>query len=144
MCFTGFMTQGPSADSMRAVTPEPVIKNTAGRIGSMDHHRPLTLAPYTGPSHWPLTLAIGISKVLESILLDRLGDSINTRDNQFGLKPKHGTELCMYSLKEIVEMYRGQNSSVLIGVIDASKAFDRVNLQKLLKNVIKGMYLLAL
>ena len=118
ICFTGFMTHGLLPDSMLAVTLVPVIKNKAGKIGSMDNYRPIALASV-------------ISKVLESILLDRLGNYINTRDNQFGFKPKHGTELCIYSLKEIVEMYRGQNSSVLIGVIDASKAFDRVNHQKL-------------
>ena len=37
ICFTGFMTHGLLPDSMLAVTLVPVIKNKAGKIGSMDH-----------------------------------------------------------------------------------------------------------
>ena len=44
--------------TLLAVTLVPVIKNKAGKIGSMDHYRPIALAS-------------GISKVLGSILLDR-------------------------------------------------------------------------
>ena len=56
--------------------------------------------------------------------LGRLSCYVDTTDNQFGFKAKHGTDPCIYALKEVVEMYRRQNSSVLIGFIDASKAFD--------------------
>jgi len=42
-----------------------------------------------------------------------------------------GTDLFIYALKEMVIKYRGQNSSVLMCFIDASKAFDRVNHGKL-------------
>lgn len=52
-------------------------------------------------------------------------------DNQFGFKAKHGTDLCIYALKEIVNKYRDKHSSVLMCFIDASKAFDLVNHGKL-------------
>ena len=76
-------------------------------------------------------MASVLSKVLERILLDNLSLYICTTDNQFGFKEKHSTDLCIYALKEIVETYRRQNSTVLIGFIDASKAFDRINHHKL-------------
>ncbi len=44
---------------------------------------------------------------------------------------KHGTDLCIYALKEIINKYRDKNSSVLMCFVDASKAFDRVNHAKL-------------
>ena len=56
---------------------------------------------------------------------------IYSTDNQFGFKAKHGTDMTIYSLKEIVNTYRDKNSSVLMSFIDASKAFDRVNSFKL-------------
>ncbi len=52
---------------------------------------------------------------------------INSTDNRFGFKAKHGTDLCSYASKEIVNKYRDNNSSVCMCFIDASKAFDRVN-----------------
>ncbi len=71
-------------------------------------------------NYLPIVLASVLSKVLGGISLDVY---VCTSDNQFGFKAKHGTDLCIYALKGMVEEYRRQNSSVLIGFIDASKAF---------------------
>lgn len=64
-----------------------------------------------------------VSKVLEGIQLDCLCEYMGIINSQFGFKAKPGTDLCIYALKEEAEIYRGQNSSVLIGFIDAFKAF---------------------
>ncbi len=58
-------------------------------VGNIDNYRPIALASI-------------LSKVLEKILLDRLNVFINSTYNQFGFKAKHGTDLCIYALKEIV------------------------------------------
>jgi hypothetical protein len=42
--------------------------------------------------------------------MDRLAYYIASTDNQFGFKSKHGTDLCIYALKEIVHRYRSRNS----------------------------------
>ncbi|XP_058650707.1 uncharacterized protein LOC131551670 [Onychostoma macrolepis] len=118
VCFTGFLIHSVLPDSMLSVLLVPVIKNKAGMVGNLDNYRPIPLACI-------------LSKVLENILLDRLNVFINSTDNQFGFKAKHGTDLCIYALKEIVNKYRDKNSSVFMCFIDASKAFDRVNHAKL-------------
>ncbi len=118
ICFTGFMIHGLLPESMLSVTLLPVIRDKAGKVGSLDNYRPIALASV-------------VSKVLERIILDRLGVYLDTTDNQFGFKAHHSTDLCIYALKEVVELYKRQNSTVIIGFIDASKAFDRVNHQKL-------------
>ncbi len=100
--------------SMQSVVLVPVIKDKTGEVGSMDYHRPIARASV-------------LSKVLKSILLDKLSVYVCTSENQFGFKAKHGTDLCIYELKEMVEKYRRQNSSVLIRFIDASMAFDHIN-----------------
>ena len=51
---------------------------------------------------------------------------ISTNCNQFGFKPKLGTDMCIYSLKEIIDRYRQLNGSIFMCFLDASKAFDRV------------------
>lgn len=39
--------------------------------------------------------------------------------------------MCIYALKEIVNLYKSKNSTILMCFIDASKAFDRVNHKQL-------------
>ena len=118
ICFTGLVTHGILPDAMLTVVLVPVIKDKAGKVGSMDNYRPIALASI-------------LSKVLERVLIFKLGDLICTTDNQFGFKSKHSTDMCIYALKEAVEKYRGQGSTMLVGFIDASRAFDRVNHHKL-------------
>ena len=118
LCFTGFMVHGLLPDSMLSVLLVPVVKDKAGKISSLDNYRPIALASI-------------LSKVLELIMLDRINELIYSTDNQFGFKAKHGTDLCIFALKEIVNKYRSLNSSVFMCFIDASKAFDRVNHRKL-------------
>ena len=68
-----------------------------------------------------------LSKVLERTMRDRLEQFILTSDNQFGFKPKHATDMCILALNEILDLYNGQNSTIFMCFIDASKAFDRIN-----------------
>ncbi len=70
-------------------------------VGNLDNYRPIALASI-------------LSKVLKKILLNRLNVLINSTDNQFGFKAKHGTDLCIYALKEIVNKFRDKNSSVFM------------------------------
>lgn len=118
LCFTGFMIHGILPDSMLCILLVPVMKDKASKVSCLDNYRPIALASI-------------LSKVLERILFDRVSVFISSLDNQFGFKPKHDTDMCIYALKEIVSLYRAKNSSVLMCFIDASKAFDRVNHRKL-------------
>ena len=46
--------------------------------------------------------------------------------NQFGFKQKLGTDMGIYSLKEIIGSYSKLNGCVFSCFLDAYKAFDRV------------------
>ena len=72
-------------------------------------------------------LATIISKLFESVLLLKCEDYLSTCSNQFGFKKGHSTDLCIYALKEYIEYYKNRNTSVFVTMLDASKAFDRVN-----------------
>ena len=61
----------------------PVIKSKTGRIMSKDNYRPIALASI-------------VSKVAESILLNRISCYLDTCPNQFGFKRNHGTDQCIY------------------------------------------------
>ena len=113
MCLTGIMVHGVLPNSIMSVLLVPVLKDKAGKLNSIDNYRPIALASI-------------LSKVFERILLMKLEMYVLTADNQFGFKRKHGTDLCIYALKEIVSRYTSLNSSVFLCFIDASKAFDRI------------------
>ncbi len=118
ICFTGFLFHGILPDSILSVLIMPIIKDKSGKINSSDNYRPIALASI-------------LSKVLERTILNRMEQFILTSDNQFGFKPRHGTDVCIFALKEILDLYNRQNSTIFLCFIDASKAFDHVNHEKL-------------
>ena len=122
MCFTSFFSHGFLPETMLSVMLVPVIKDKAGKISSKDNYRPIALASV-------------ISKLVEVIMLDRIEMYMITNPNQFGFKRKHGTDQCIYVLKEIIDLYRKLNGSVFVCFLDASKAFDRVNHTTLFKQL---------
>ena len=50
-----------------------------------------------------------------------------THANQFGFEKNHGTDYCIYVMKELLETHRALNGSMFVCFLDASKAFHRVN-----------------
>lgn len=56
-------------------------------MGSSDNYRPIALANI-------------LSKVVEEILLSRFHIPISSTEKQFGFKINHGTDMCIFVLKE--------------------------------------------
>ena len=113
-CMTSFLVHGQLPDSLMSVVLVPIIKDKSGKINSKDNYRPIAIASI-------------MSKLMEKLLLKRLKDFLFTSSHQFGFKPKHSTDACIYVLKESIDRYVEQESSVYMCFLDASKAFDRVN-----------------
>ena len=92
----------------------PIVKNKCGNISESNNYRPIALATI-------------ISKLFESVLLLKCEDYLSTCSNQFGFKKGHITDLCIYALNEYIEYYKNRNASVFVTMLDARKAFGRVN-----------------
>ena len=114
LCFTLFLSHGHLPLKLIQTTIVPIIKNKCGNISSSNNYRPIALATI-------------ISKLLESILLMKCEEYLCTSANQFGFKKAHGTELCIYTLREYIELYRKRSTTVFVTFLDASKAFDRLD-----------------
>ena len=92
---------------------EKTTKNKAGGLSDSNNYRPIAIATIT-------------SKLLESVLLLKCSDYLTTCDNQFGFKASHGTDMCIYTLKELIDYYKCRGTTVYVTFLDASKAFDRL------------------
>ena len=75
----------------------------------------------------PIALYSVISKVFENVILYRLEQYLRTTNNQFGYKAGHSTDLCVYTLTEFIEYFKGRSTSVHVAFLDANKAFDKIN-----------------
>ena len=72
-----------------------------------------------------------IGKIFDHIILRKHAQVLSTSWLQFGFKAKHSTTQCTFVLEEVVDHYlRGQSSTHVV-LLDATKAFDRVDFLKL-------------
>ena len=92
----------------------PIIKNKTGDTSDKNNYRPIAL----------VTVA---SKLFEICILEILETYLITHDHQFGFKAKHSTDMCIFTVKTLVKYYTDQMTPVYTCLLDASKAFDRVN-----------------
>jgi endonuclease/exonuclease/phosphatase family metal-dependent hydrolase len=92
----------------------PILKDKNGNITDLDNYRPIAITSVA-------------SKIFEKIVLLRIQALLCTNANQFSYKPKHSTEMCVFTLKSIIDFYITASSPVYLCYIDSSKAFDRVN-----------------
>ena len=123
-CISSLLIHGFLPDNLMNVILVPILKDKAGEISSKNNYRPIAIASVC-------------SKIIEKIILQRIENHIETNPNQFGFKPKHGTDQCIYILKEIIDYYRTLNTTVFVAFLDASKAFDRINHERLFAKLIK-------
>ena len=67
--------------------------------------------------------------LVKLLILEKCKGIINTSDTQFGFKENHSTDMCVFTLKEVVQYYVSLGSPINLCFMDASKAFaiDKVN-----------------
>ena len=78
--------------------------------------------------------------MLDIVILNRQADALETSELQFGFKEKSSTTMCTFMVLETIAYYKSRGSKVHIVLLDASKAFDRVDYIKLFDKLIgRGM-----
>ena len=82
-------------------------------------------------------MASNLSKVLEHCILKHYANCFATSNPQFGFKQGSSTTLCATVFKNVVSKYIQRGSPVVSCLLDASKAFDRVNHKSLLQLLLK-------
>ena len=121
------MVHGMAPDELLLGTMIPLIKDTRGKRQCSDNYR-------------ALTIGTGIAKILDIVILNQQKDKLNTSDLQFGFKEKSSTTMCTFMALETIERYKNSGNDVHVVLLDASKAFDRVDYLKLFDKLLdRGM-----
>ena len=80
----------------------------------------------------PITISDTISNVFEQFILTRLVHEYNDHELQFGFKKHSSCGHAVYVLKTLAANQKKRRRRLIACAIDASKAFDKVNREKLL------------
>ena len=102
----------------------PIVKDHKGDLSSVDNHRPIAITSI-------------MSKMFEILILDRHHSVMETTSNQFGFKPKHGTDQSVFVLKQMIDFYKSNGSPLYLCYLDLSKAFDRVDHSLLFRKLLR-------
>ena len=92
----------------------PIIKNKNKRTTDSANYRPICISNV-------------ICKIIEKVIYNRIYKLLSTHDNQFGFKAKLGTEMCVFSLKQLINDYKNNNTNMFVAFLDASKAFNNIS-----------------
>jgi exonuclease III len=122
--FNSMLAHGYLPQALMDTCITPIIKDKKGLVTSSDNYRPIAITSVA-------------SKILELVLLEKMKTQLETIDNQFGFKKNSGTDMCVFTLQQIIEYYTKRSSPIYICFLDASKAFDRINHWKLFEKLIK-------
>ena len=107
-------------DSMLASVLVPIPKNRKKSLCDSSNYRSIAISSIVG-------------KVLDSVVMSKHRAALQTSDLQYGFKPSHSTVQCTFVLNEVVDYYTSRQTPVFVTLLDASKAFDRVQYVKLFK-----------
>jgi len=84
--------------------------------------RSLSVDDFRGISISPI-----ISKLFEMSILNRFSSYFVTSDHQFGFKKNNGCSHAIFAVRNVIENFISNGSTVNVCALDLSKAFDRMN-----------------
>ena len=111
-------------EQMMKILILPVIKNKMNDPSDSDNYR-------------PIGIGTTMYKIVEKVIYNRIEQYLSTSDNQFGFKENLSTDLCIFSVKEVINYYRNLGTPIFLCFIDVKSAFDKVSHWKLLCKLIK-------
>ena len=126
LLFNSFILHGYLPRDFMKTAIVPSIKNKSGNSSDKVNY-----------CNRPIALVTACSKIFESCLLIMLENYLHSRDQQFGFKNQHATDMCIFTVKSVIKYYTKQNNTVFTCFLDAAKVFDRVSQRTLFIKMIK-------
>lgn len=101
----------------------PIIKNANGDLKSSNNIRPITVSDV-------------LCNIFERYVLKHIENSHIEPAQQFGFKANSSCQHALYVFKETIQHYTTRKKPVYVSLIDASKAFDKINREVLFNKLI--------
>ena len=120
LLFSVMLKHGCSPEGMLMGTMVPLPKGKFNDVSKSKNFRALTISSLLG-------------KVLDNIILNVECDNLVTNDLQFSFKKGMSTTMCTTMIRETISYFVNKGSTVYSLVLDATKAFDRINYCKLFR-----------
>ncbi len=102
----------------------PLVKDKRGKLQDSGNYRAITIGS-------------SILKLFEIVILNKHSFVFQTSNLQFGFKKKSSPVMCTMTAQEVISHYNSNKTKVFTVLLDASKAFDRVNYIKLFEKLLK-------
>ena len=116
--FFNLLTYGVAPAGLLLSKLAPIPKNKRGTKSDSSNYRAIAISSLLG-------------KIFDLIVLTEQCKSLQTDQLQFGFKQHSSTVICTALLKDTIEYYTENGSDCYLLLLDASKAFDRVEYVKL-------------
>ena len=105
----------------------PIPKNKLGNLSESSNYRAIALSSL-------------LCKILDTCIIDKQESVFKSHDLLFAYKANHSTVQCVTMIRETVSYYLSYSNQLFMCMLDASKAFDKVNLLLLFRKLRdKGM-----
>ena len=121
---TAIMTHGYHPQMLLVATITSIPKDNRSSICDSSNYRGISLCS-------------SLSKLLDIIVLQKYKHLLQTSDMQYAYKKKHSTAICTLTVKEVINYYIKKDSEVYSCCVDATKAFDRVQHDRLFEILIQ-------
>ena len=123
LLITVMLKHGTASEALNKSVIIPIPKNKNNSLSESKNYRAISKNSI-------------ISKLIDHILINLIGEKMTTSDYQFAYKAGLSTSLCSFLVAETISYYRSKGSNVYMLSLDATKAFDRVQYSKLFKKLI--------
>ena len=110
---------------MHAYDPDVLLLGTISPIPKQNN------MAHISDKYRAITHVSCILKLLDYIIIDKQSHVFHTDSLQFGFKSKSSTMVCTSMITEMVRLFNSGNSKVFAVLLDAAKAFDRVEFTKI-------------
>ena len=118
LLFSCMVRHGYSPDCILVTTISSIPKNKRKSLNDSDNYRGIALSSVIG-------------KLMAIVLIKRNAEVLATCYQQFGFKKSLSTTQCSFALREIINCYNNRGGEVHLLLLDASRAFDRIDFVKL-------------
>lgn len=122
--FRSYLIHGQISKKLLTCALSPIVKDSNGDIAASKNYRAIAISSL-------------ILKIFDICILLLIGHLLSNDELQYGFQKNCSTLQCTWAVQETVSHYLRNGSEIFACLLDFSKAFDKVNFEKLFKKLME-------